>query len=264
MTLFLRELKANRKAFIIWSVCMVLLILSGMGKYSAYSEGGDSVALFNDLPHSVKALFGMSSFDVTSMSGYFAMLFLYVELTCGIHAALLGAGILAKEERDKTSEFLMVKPISRASVITSKLLAASLNILLINLITLVSSIMMVSTYNKGESISTEILLFFISMIIVQLIYFSLGAFISALIHNPKSSGSIAIGALLLGYVISRVTDLTDKLNVLNLLSPFKYFNYVDIVEGEGLNIIIFLLSFILISVLTVFTYVFYGKRDLHV
>lgn len=264
MTLFLRELKANRKAFIIWSVCMILFILSGMGKYSAYSEGGDSVALFNDLPHSVKALFGMSSFDVTSMSGYFAMLFLYIVLTVGIHAALLGAGILAKEERDKTTEFLMVKPISRVSVITSKLVAAVLNILFINLITLVLALIMISTYDSGESINTEVLQFFLSMFIVQLIYFSLGAFISALIDNPKSSGSITVGALLLGYVISRVTDLTDKLNVLNLLSPFKYFSYVDIVEGEGVNIIVFLLSLSLIAVLTALTYILYGKRDLRV
>lgn len=264
MTLFLRELKANRKAFIIWSVCMLLLILSGMGKYTAYSEGGDSVALFNDLPHSVKALFGMSSFDVTSMSGYFAMLFLYIELTVGIHAALLGAGILAKEERDKTTEFLMVKPISRVSVITSKLAAALLNILFINLITLISALLMVSRYNNGESINTEILYFFISMFVVQLIYFSLGASISALIDNPKSSGSITIGALLLGYVISRVTDLTDKLNILNLLSPFKYFSYVNIVEGKGLNALVILLTIILIGVLILMTYILYGKRDLRV
>ncbi len=264
MTLFLRELKANRKALIIWSICMILLIFSGMGKYTAYSEGGDSVALFNDLPHSVKALLGMSSFDVTSMSGYFAMLFLYIELTVGIHAALLGAGILAKEERDKTSEFLMVKPVSRVSVITAKIGASLLNVLLINLITLISALLMVSKYNNGESINSEILHFFLTMFMVQLIYLSLGAFISALMADPKSTGSITVGALLLGYVISRVTDLTDKLNILNLLSPFKYFSYVDIVEGKGVNTVIFLLSVLLVGALTLLTYILYGRRDLRI
>ncbi|MFV0343615.1 MAG: ABC transporter permease subunit [Anaerocolumna sp.] len=262
MTLFLRELKANRKAFIIWAVCIVLLVLTGMGKYSAYSKGSDSIAIFNDLPHTVKALFGMSSFDVTTISGYFAMLFLYIEITVCIHAALLGAGILSKEERDKTSEFLMVKPITRGSVVTSKLVAAALNVLLINIITWVSSVSIVSIYNKGESINNELSWFFVSMLFVQFIYLSFGLFLSTLLTKPKSAGTIAVNGMLVGYIISRVTDITDQLNVLNLLSPFKYFSYVAIVKGVGLQPVAILCSLLLIVILLIGTYILYEKREL--
>ena len=264
MNVFFRELKANRKALIIWSVCMFLLVASGMGKYTAYSASGASNEIFNKMPYSLKALLGLGSFDVTSMSGYFALLFLYIEITAAIHAVLLGSHIIAKEERDKTTEFLIPKPVSRTTIITSKLLAALVNILILNIVTLVSSIIMVSAYNKGADISGEIGMFMLSMFILQLIFQSLGAALAALIRNPKASGSLAVGILLASFVIAKVTDLTDRVNFLNLLSPFKYFSYNDMVKGNGLNFGIVILSLLLAAAFSVSTYFFYRKRDLNV
>lgn len=264
MNIFLRELKSNRKALIIWSVCMFLLVVSGMGKYTAYSAGGDAAAVFKGIPATMKAVLGMGSLDVTTMGGYYGMLSLYIELAVAIHAVLLGSHIIAKEERDKTTEFLLIKPISRTTVVTSKLLAALFNVVVVNLVTLVTSLALVPIYNKGGDISGEIIQFTLSMFIVQLIFLSLGAAIAAVLRNPKSSGSLGSGILLVGYVISRITDMTTHLNVLNLLSPFKYFDINDIVAGNGLNLGIVLLSLVLVVLFSFSTYFFYQKRDLKV
>lgn len=263
MNIFLRELKANRKALIIWCVCMFFLVLSGMGKYTAYSSGATS-EVFNKMPFSMKALLGIGSFDVTKISGFFAFLFPYIELTAAIHAVLLGSGIIAKEERDKTTEFLMVKPTSRVTIVTSKLLAALVNIVIVNIVALFSSIVMVNAYNKGKDISGEIAMFLLSMFIVQLIFLSLGALLSAFMRNPKASGSLATGILIGSFVISKITDLTDRINALNVLSPFKYFSYQDIVNGDGLSFGIVILSVLLVAAFSVSTYFFYMKRDLNV
>jgi ABC-2 type transport system permease protein len=211
----------------------------------------------------MRALLGIGSFDVTSMSGFYALLFLYIELTATIHAVLLGSSIIAKEERDKTAEFLMAKPVSRAVIVTSKLLAALVNVAMINLVTLLSSIVMVSAYNKGPDISGEITMFLLSMFIVQLIFLSLGTLLSACMRNPKTSGAAAAGILVGSFVISKITDLTDQLNVLNILTPFKYFSYSSIVDGSGLSSGIMLLSLLLAAALAISTYLFYGKRELH-
>lgn len=263
MNIFFRELKANRKALIIWSVCMVFFVLSGMAKYTAYSSGS-STEIFNKIPYSIKALLGMGSFDVTTMSGFFAFLFTYIALTIGIHAALLGSGIIAKEERDKTTEFLMVKPVSRTTVLSAKLLAALVNVVIINLVTLASSMVMVAAYNNGKSINKEISIFFLSMFIIQLIFLSLGAVLSAIIKKSKASGSIATGIIFGSYVIAKITDLTDHFNWLNVFSPFKYFSYTDIIDGKGLSFTITLLCIVLAAAFTVSTYFFYNKRDLNV
>jgi ABC-2 type transport system permease protein len=153
MDIFIRELRANRKALIIWCASMVVGILAGMAKYTAYSSGGASSQAIKDLPQSMKALMGMGSLDVTTMSGFFALLFIYILVAAAIHAALLGSGIIAKEERDKTVEFLIVKPVSRSAVVTFKFMAALVNIVILNIVTLVSSLALVSAYNKENDIS---------------------------------------------------------------------------------------------------------------
>lgn len=264
MNIFLRELKANRKALIIWSVCMFLLVLSGMGKYTAYSAGGDAAKVFKDIPATMKAVLGMGSLDVTTMSGYFAMLFIYTELAVAIHAVLLGTHIIAKEECDKTTEFLLIKPISRASVVTSKLLAALFNVVVVNIVTLISSLALVPVYNKGADISGEVTLCILSMFLIQLLFLSLGAALAAILRNPKSSGSLGTGLLLVAYVIARITDMTTRLNFLNLLSPFKYFNINDLAAGKELNLGIALITLVLVAIFSGSTYFFYQKRDLNV
>jgi ABC-2 type transport system permease protein len=263
MNIFFRELKANRKALIIWSLAMILGVACCMMKYTAYTSSG-SGAVMAQLPPTIKALFGMSSFDVTTAAGFYAFVFLYLELAVAIHAVLIGAGIIAKEESDKTTEFLMIKPVSRTTIITSKLLAALFNIVVVNIATLFSSIAFVAAYNKGKDVSGEIAVFMLSLFLVQLIFLTLGTAMAAYLKNPKSSGSISIGILLAGYVIFEITNLTDKLNFLNILSPFKYFSYADMVHGKGISIVIAILSVLLIAVLTFSTYFFYKKRDLKV
>ena len=263
MNIFFRELKANRKALIIWSIVMFLFVLSGMTKYTVYSSGTTN-EIFNKMPSTMRALLGIGSFDVTIMSGFFAFLFPFLELATAIHAILMGSGIIAKEERDKTTEFLMTKPVSRATIITSKIFAALVNITVINFVTFFSSIVMVAAYNKGKDITGEIVMFHLSMFVVQLIFLSLGAFISAFLKNPKASGALA-GSIMFGaYIISKITDLTDEVDIINVLSPFKYFSIKRIVDGNGLNAVIVILSLLLIAVFSVSTYFFYIKRELKV
>ena len=264
MNIFFRELRANRKALIIWCACMFVGVLSGMTKYTTYSSGGASSQALKELPESMRALLGMGTLDVTTMSGFFAFLFLYVAIAAAIHAAILGSGIIAKEERDKTTEFLIIKPVSRAAVITSKLLAALVNIVVLNVVTLVSSIVMVAAYNKGKDITGEVVVFLLSMFLIQLIFLTLGALLAAILHKPKGAGSLAAAIVLLGYVVNEITNITDRLDALNVLSPFKYFSYGRIIAGNGLHPGVVALTILLVAAFTGATYFFYKKRDLNV
>ena len=130
MNIFIVEMKAYRKALIIWVFGIIFMVVAGMGKYVALSNSSQSINdLFAQMPKSMQTLFGISSFDLSKASGYYGMLFLYLALMATIHAAMLGANIISKEERDKTAEFLLSKPISRNKIITAKLAAAIMNIL---------------------------------------------------------------------------------------------------------------------------------------
>jgi ABC-2 type transport system permease protein len=181
-----------------------------------------------------------------------------------IHAAMLGATIIAKEERDKTSEFLFVKPVSRNRVITAKLLAAFLNILILNLVTFVSSLGLVGKYSNGEVVTKDIAITMAGMFILQLLFMVIGSSLAAARKKSKSAASLATGVLLLTYVISVVIDLNENIEGLKYLTPFKYFEAKNVMFGGGFEFIFVLLSGVLIAALTLVTFLFYKKRDLNV
>ncbi len=107
MNIYRREMKAHRWGLLFWCLGMLFLVMSGMAKYAAYKGAGQSVAeIMAGIPKSMQVIFGLSGFDLTKASGFYGILFLYMAVMAAVHAVLLGASVIAEEERDKTSEFL--------------------------------------------------------------------------------------------------------------------------------------------------------------
>ncbi|MCL6571975.1 MAG: ABC transporter permease [Bacillus sp. (in: Bacteria)] len=266
MNIFLKELKSHRKSLIFWSIGVILMVVSGMAKYAAYSSAGQSMNdLITDLPQSLRAVLGFNDFDVSKVSGYYGMLFLYMLLMATIHATMLGATIISKEERDKTSEFLFVKPVSRSTIITAKLLAAFTNIVIINLVTFVSLIIIIEKYNSdGEAVNGDIALTMAGMFFLQVLFMVIGSALAAVKKKVKTVASLATGILLLTYMLSIAIDLNEHIEGLKYVTPFKYFEAKNVMYGGGLEVTFVVISVFLIAALSYVTYAFYKKRDLNV
>ena len=265
MNIFLREMKAHRTGLIWWCLGMVALVASGMAKFAAYEAAGQSVQdMLGVLPKAVRIVFGLSGFDLTKASGFYGVLFLYIALMAAVHAALLGSNLISKEERDRTSEFLYSKPITRGKALTAKLLAGLVNLVLLNLATLVSSFYFVGYFGKGESVGADILVLMAGLLFLQLIFFSIGTVVAGVVRRPKSAGSIATSIMFLTFLLSYLVNLNDKLDALKYLSPFKYFEAAPLMANAQLDPVYVALS-VAIVVLAVFgTYHFYSARDLGV
>lgn len=263
MNIFLRELKAHRKAIIIWSISIVLFIIAGMVKFDSFKSSTVSInEVVTAMPKSIRVLFGFNSMDMSTLKGYFGLLYFYLILMAAIHAAMLGSNIISKEERDKTSEFLMAKPVSRNQIITAKLFAALFNIVIFNLVSLVSSVEMVKSYN--EDLTSEITLLMAGMFILQLIFLSLGTALAAVSKNTKIPGAVSTGIMLGTFILSMLIDLNDKLDVLKYITPFKYFDAKNLLENNSMDPIFVTISVILILSLITVTYKFYKNRDLSI
>lgn len=241
------------------------MVASGMAKYTSLEGTGQSMnTLMADMPKSLQAIMGTGSLDLSTPIGYFGVLFLYLAVMASIHAAMLGSNIIAKEERDKTVEFLLVKPVSRTWMISAKLSAALVNILIFNLVTLASSISMVGKYAEGEDVTGEIAMLMIGMFILQLIFLVIGTAIAAVLKNAKKATSLATGILLFLFILSIVIDLNEKLDGLKFVTPFKYYDAKLVLEDGGFEPIYLGLSALILLVLTLVTYLFYRKRDMNV
>ncbi len=265
MNIFLKELKSHRKSLIFWCIGVFLMVASGMSKYEAYSSSGQSMnELLADMPKSLAAVLGFNDLDVSKASGYYGLLFLYLLLMATIHAAMLGATIIAKEERDKTAEFLFVKPVSRNKIITAKLLAAFVNILIFNLVTFVSSIALMGKYSHGGEINEDIAITMAGMFILQVLFMVIGSALAAVKKKPKTAASQATAILLLTYILSVAIDLNEHIEGLKYITPFKYFEAKNVMYGGGLDVVFVLISFVLIAVLLYVTFAFYRRRDLNI
>ena len=266
MNVFTRELKVNKYPLLFWSVGMVLLIYSGMLKFAGYQSSGQSInQILDQLPKSVQAILGLNvGIDLSSAKGFYAILFFYIILIATIHSSLLGAGIISKEERDRTSEFLFVKPLTRAKVLTAKLSAAICNVVVHNIVALISSVWLVAIYNKGASATHDIILLMVGMFFLQLIFLTLGAAVAGVSKKPKGPASITAGILLFTFILSIFVDIYSKVENLKYLTPFKYFDAKSVLGSGKLEPFYLALSAVIVVVLVATTYLFYTKRDLYI
>lgn len=264
MNVFLRELKAYLKGLLFWCLGMVMLVASGMAKYASFKGNSQAVVeLMSQFPKSVQAIFGLTGFDLTKASGYFGVLYVYISLMVTVHAVLLGAGIVSKEERDKTSEFLFAKPISRFRVLSEKILAGLFNILVLNLVTSLSSVYFIGYFASDESFMSDLIILMVGLLMLQLIFFFIGTAVAGFCKKSKLSGTIATSMLLLTFVMTFFINMSENLNWLSYFTPFKYFDAKDLMDS-GFNLIYLAISAVLVIVSIFITYKFYNSRDLDV
>ncbi|MEA5076631.1 MAG: ABC transporter permease subunit [Coriobacteriia bacterium] len=263
MNVFLREMKAHRWGLLFWSLGMIMMIYSGMAKYGAYEAAGESVtAILEQMPDTVQVVFGMTGFDLGTAAGFYGMLFLYLAVMGAVHASLLGAHLIAKEERDHTSEFLYAKPASRSRVLTGKLLAGLVNIVVLNLVTAASSFYFVDLFNRDEPFGGDIALLMVGLFFLQLIFFAIGAAVAGISRKPKSAASRATSIMFGTFLLFYVVNLNKDLGVLKYFTPFKYFEAGVLMADGALDPVFVGLSVVIVALAIAGTYRAYSARDL--
>jgi len=265
MNVYLREMRASLRSLILWGLGVALFIAASMQKYSAVSVDPSALNIFYQLPTALQDVFGVGHLDFTKVSGFYGMIYPYLTLMAAVHASMLGAVILSKEERDRTSEFLYVKPAPRSGILTAKLLAALTAVAAFNLLAWAASAGLVEAFASGEDVGGIIARLMAGLFLVQLVFLSVGVASAALMARPKAATGVATGAMLATYLLSIAIDVSGKLGALKALTPFEYFDARRIVgRGEGLDPRHAALSLALTAALTAAAYARFDRRDLKV
>lgn len=265
MNVFFQELKKRRKSQIGWAVGVIVFMLLSVVKFDTLAgDAAASEALLKQFPASIQAIFGMTGLNLTTLSGYFGVLFIYLLVMLSIHAGMLGSGVLADEERDRTTEFLLVKPRSRSSIVTQKLLAGIVYLALLWLVVAGTTwVATITLANTGEFMS-DFWHFMLALGIVQLTVYVLGSFAAALTKNPKVPARFVAATVFVSYLLFALVKLAPNLEVLKYFSLFCYFDAVNIINGGSLQPVSFAVYGVLFTIGLAGTYVFYGRRDVSV
>lgn len=80
MNIFVREVKSNLRSLLIWGVIVVLFVTIGISKFSAYYENPEMLTLLEDMPQALLEVFNFTAFNLTTISGFFGVMFSYFAL----------------------------------------------------------------------------------------------------------------------------------------------------------------------------------------
>jgi len=264
MNIFLRELKANLKSLLIWSAIIILLIFMAGAKYSAFAGDPELLKMLDSMPPALLDALSMSAFNLTTISGFYGVMFIYFALMAAIAAAIWGSDSISKEERDKTVEFSLVLPVSRSRVVTAKGLAALVNCVVFVLITWVVSLVAVRSYNPDQAFYNFLALEMQAMFVIELIFLAIGLLLGCAMKQYKLSGSTAIAIILTTYFMSIMAVMNEKLDFLKYFTPFKYFDAGELLRSGKMDGMYLLISAAIIVVCVAAAYWSYNKRDLYI
>ena len=264
MNIFVRELKANSKSLLIWSVIIALLIMMAVAKYSAFAGDPELLKMLDSMPPAMLDALSMRGFNLTTLSGFYGIMFIYFGLMGAIAAAMWGSDIISKEERDKTVEFSLVLPVSRSRVITAKALAALVNCIAFALITWAVSLVAVRSYHPDQAFHDYLALEMQAMLVIELIFLAIGLLLGCAMKQYKLSGSAAVAIILVTYFMSIISGMQEKLGFLKYLTPFKYFDAGELFRNGKMDSTYLLLSAGIIIASVATAYWVYSKRDLYI
>ena len=262
MNIFLREVKANSKSLLIWGVIVALFITVGVSKFQAYYGNPEMLKILDAMPPALLAAFSMDAFNLTTVSGFYGLMFSYYALILAIAAAMWGSDIISKEERDKTVEFSLTLPVTRSRVVTAKALAALVNCILLLLVTWGISALSVQRYQPDAAFYRFLALCMAALFVIMLIFWAIGILLGCAMKQYRRAGSAAVSVLLVTFFLSVIASMSKDLSWLKYLSPFKYFDAGVLLRESKLDPLYVGISVAIVVACMAAAYLTYSKRDL--
>lgn len=259
-TIYKHEMKLLFKTLLIWTLavggmCFVCILLfnSMKGEMEGMAESFSQMGAFADA-------FGMSQLSIATLEGFYSTEVGTVHsLGAAMFAAIISMIMLSKEEDGHTSEFLFTLPVSRAKIITSKLIAVITNVIVFNVCS-------VGAYTLGIVILGEdidfdrFFLYHGMQLLMHLeiagICFGLSTFMK------KNKLGLGLGIVMIFYAYDLMARVIPDWSDYKLLSPFSYSNAADIFSTGEVEVSALVLGMVVMAVCVIVAYVRYGKRDL--
>ena len=260
MTLVKHEVKQGWKALAIWTAAIGFFIVICVFMYPEMKGEMEGVSDMFASMGAFSAAFGMDRLNFGTLIGFYA-------IECGnilgiggaFFAAIIGVSALAKEEKERTAEYLLTHPVSRGSILTQKLIALVLQIVLMNAVIYLLSVSSIAMIGE-EILWKELSLLHFSCFLVQLelagICFGISAFLR------RSGLGIGIGIAAIMYFLNIVANISESAEGLKYITPFGYADSAEIVAKVSLDGKMILCGMALMVAGILAAYWKYTKKDI--
>jgi ABC-2 type transport system permease protein len=261
--IFLKELKRSQRSLILWCAVIGLTALFGILEFPIMADYGDIIGnVLNVMPKMIQIIFGVYGADLTTIMGYYVVMYYWFGLIVFTHAIYLGASIISKEQRDKTAEYIFTKPYRRDTIVTAKILVAVVNLFIVAAIVGAISMFAMAALGVGSGGLISVMVSIIGMFVTQLVLTALGFLCSAIFKKYKFAVVSSIAVLIVSYITSFAIQYSGTDSYLSFLSPLSSYD-VKRVADTGLNPLYLIVSAAIIMLSLYFTLTLYRKRDFH-
>ncbi len=263
MNVFKQEFKMHLRSAVTWAISIALLTLVFMSLFPSFA---DEAAMINEamknFPPQLLAAFGLAGADLSTVLGFFGFLFIFIQICLAIQAASYGFSLVSVEEREWTADFLLSKPVTRTSVLTSKLLAAIAALAITGIATWVVSLAAAAVFSGGRTYDVgRLVLLMATVPAFQLFFLGVGLLISLLVKKVRSVTPFAMALTFGMYVLVVFSDLLGT-SILEKITPFKHFEPSFILQNGTLDWPLASVSYAVIIISIMGSYLLYNRRDI--
>jgi ABC-2 type transport system permease protein len=261
MNIFKHEIKQNRGATIIWTIALVAIAAMYISIYPTIFQTAEIAKVFDAFPEVYKKALGISDISLFTFAGLYGILLTFVILTGAVQAMNLGVGIVSKEVRNKTADFLLSKPVTRISILNQKLFSAVTLLLLTNIVFLAAAWGLIQAFidvpfKFDVFIRSSLVLFW-----VQSFFFSIGFLLGVILPKIKSVIAVSL-PVVFGFYILGLLDTVVGEEKIRYMTPFKFFDVSKLTSGGTYRTASLVYLGILVVLAIAGSYIVYKKKDI--
>lgn len=262
MNIYLFELKAQLRSFLIWTAGILAILFAFMsGIYPAFYDSLDIVMeALENFPPAFAAAFGMASANLYDFGGFFSFSFLYLSLAGAIMAVAVSVSIFAREKRSRCTDFLLSKPIDRNKVFAAKLLSALTVIGAANIVFIIALIILYTTGNHDPSRLGEFVYSGSGLFFTQLVFLAIGVIFATMARKVRSISGVATAVGFAGFILSALHDILEK-EVLRFVAPMEYFDTESILSTGGYETKMVITAAVVILLCLIISFFKFCKSD---
>lgn len=259
MVLYMHEMKMNLKSLILWTLCVGGLCFGCILLYTSLEDSIQEIADVYSNMGSMSVALGMDKMSLATLTGFYATEIAMMHgLGGAMFAAVLGIGMLSKEEAGHTTEFLNVLPVGRSRIFSQKYMAVVSNIFIFNLVCFLLYILGFLLMNEEIS-GKEMVLYHFAQLVMQIELATVCFMISA--FTKKNLMGAGLGLVILMFAADMMCRIIPAIEDMKYITPFYYSNAADIFTEGSIDNVMFGIGLGIIVITFVMAGIRYGKKD---
>ena len=235
-----------------------------MAMYPYMKDMGDSMAgMMKMMPQVMLKAFGIDPQMWSSILGlYNAYYGFYLVLLMGIFSGTNGANALAKEQREKTAEFLFAQPLTRLEIFGTKMMTVLTLLVLIVAIQMLATMLGIFIFANGQVDWSIFGIMHVHGFVLLFFFTSIGVFLSTVLRPKLNFMGVIVGIVFGSYFLDAISKAVEQVKWLGLISPNQYLNFNIFTPNYGLNLAAILFFMVLSFLLIIGAYFMFREKDI--